>query len=204
MPNELDPERLEQTIRHYDYGNPLGQREGGVQYTMVDWSVAPQWDNAHQRLTWGLNKRVMGQARGDSTSGITLVQAVQGNISLVLNVPVRRMTSAQGMQVAQRLQALTDTVVLPSAETESPETLIRRDLASLIVGHKPAEVSAFESKVGAALERDRQRRMQAQSDLLWRVMAYLVPFLLILSGGMARHRQRKRQTRESQDQVQTP
>ena len=204
MPNELDPERLEQTIRHYDYGNPLGQREGGVQYTMVDWSVAPQWDNAHQRLTWGLNKRVMGQARGDSTSGITLVQAVQGNISLVLNVPVRRMTSAQGMQVAQRLQALTDTVVLPSAETESPETLIRRDLASLIVGHKPAEVSAFESKVGAALERDRQRRMQAQSDLLWRVMAYLVPFLLILSGGMARHRQRKRQTRESQDQVQAP
>ena len=198
-PNELDPERLEQSIRHYDYGSPLSQSAGGVQYSFVDWTVAPQWDDAHQRLTWGLNKRVMGQARGDSTSGITLVQAVQGNVSLVLNVPVRRMTTTQGAQVAQRLQELADTVVLKPAESEQPATVVGRDLASLIVGNKPAEVAEFESKVGAALERDRQRRAQAQRDLLWRIAAYLVPFLLILTGGMARYRQRKRQTRDLQN-----
>lgn len=196
--NELDPERLEQTIRHYDYGSPLSQSAGNVQYTFVDWTVAPQWDDAHQRLIWGLNKRVMGQARGDSTSGITLVQAVQGNISLVLNVPVLRMTTTQGAQVAQRLQALADAVVLPPTESEQAETVIGRDLASLIVGHKPAEVAEFESKLGAALERDRQRRAELQRDMLWRIAAYLVPFLLILSGGMARYRQRKRQTRDLQ------
>ena len=198
-PNELDPEQLEQTIRHYDYGSPLSQSAGNVQYSFVDWTVAPQWDGAHQRLTWGLNKRVMGQARGDSTSGITLVQAVQGNICLVLNVPVLRMTSTQGTQVAQRLQTLADTVVLPPAEGEQAKAATGRDLASLIVGHKPAEVAEFESKVGAALERDRQRRTQAQRDLLWRIGAYLVPFLLILTGGMARYRQRKRQTRDLQN-----
>ena len=76
--------------------------------------------------------------------------------------------------------------------------MIGRDLASLIVGHKPAEVAEFESKLGAALERDRQRRAELQRDMLWRIAAYLVPFLLILSGGMARYRQRKRQTRDLQ------
>lgn len=91
-------------------------------------------------MTWGLNKRVMGQA-------------------------------------------LADTVLLPPAEGEQVKAVTGRDRASLIVGHKLAEVAEFESKVGAALARDRQRR---SVTLLWRIAAYLVPFLLILTGRMAR------------------
>lgn len=194
--DDLDPEKLAQTIRRYDYGSPLSQREGGVQYTMVDWTVAPQWDKAHQRLTWGLNKSVIGQAKGISPSGVTLVQAMQGNISLVLNVSARRMTATQGSQVAQQLQALTDTAVFAPAEGESPEAVVGRDLASLIVGHKPAEVSEFERKVGAMMERERQKRAEQLRDLLWQVLGYLVPLLLMLFGGMARYRQGKHKARD--------
>ena len=191
--DELDPGRLAQTISLYDHGSPLSPGAEGMQHTTVDWLVAPQWDEARQRLSWGMNKLVLGQAKGSSASGITLVQAVQGNFSLVLNVPVNRMKAAQGMEVAQRLQVLADAAIFaPSASGEEPEAEVPRDLASLIAGHKPVEVAEFETRVGAALERDRQERAERLRYLLWRAAATLVPLLLLLSAGISRHRRRKR------------
>ena len=49
---------------------------------------------------------MLGRPKGNSVSGITLVQTVQGNESLVLNVPVYRMRPAQAAAVMQQLALL--------------------------------------------------------------------------------------------------
>jgi uncharacterized membrane-anchored protein len=187
---ELEPEGLAETIRRYDYGSPLNAGAEGVQSTSVTWLVPPQWGDGHQRLSWGLSKFVLGQPKGNSASGITLVQAVQGNESLVLNVPVYRMRPAQATAVMQQLALLADAAALQPGDGSTPEEVVsERDAASLITGSKPVELAEFQGRVVQALERDREQRDERTRSLIWRALATITPLLLMLWAGLSRRRQ---------------
>lgn len=188
---ELEPEGLADTIRRYDYGSPLDAGAEGVQSTSVTWLLPPQWDDGHQRLSWGLSKLVLGRPKGNSVSGITLVQTVQGNESLVLNVPVYRMRPAQAAAVMQQLALLADAAVLQPGDEPAPEEVVlERDAASLITGGKPVELAEFQERLVQVLERDREQRDERIRSLLWRALATVIPLLLIFWAGLSR---RKRQ-----------
>ena len=188
---ELEPEGLADTIRRYDYGSPLDAGAEGVQSTSVTWLLPPQWDDGHQRLSWGLSKLVLGRPKGNSVSGITLVQTVQGNESLVLNVPVYRMRPAQAAAVMQQLALLADAAVLQPGDEPAPEEVVsERDAASLITGGKPVELAEFQERLVQVLERDREQRDERIRSLLWRALATVIPLLLMLWADLSR---RKRQ-----------
>lgn len=162
-----------------------------MQSTSVTWLLPPQWDDGHQRLSWGLSKLVLGRPKGNSVSGITLVQTVQGNESLVLNVPVYRMRPAQAAAVMQQLALLADAAVLQPGDEPAPEEVVsERDAASLITGGKPVELAEFQERLVQVLERDREQRDERIRSLLWRALATVIPLLLIFWAGLSR---RKRQ-----------
>lgn len=197
-PGALDATALADTIRHYAAGSPLKTLSRGAQYTLVTWLVEPQWEPQTRRLLWAMDKSVFGTEAGSVPGGVTLVQAGRTR-SIVFNVAGRYMTKPQAEGIAQRLAELADAAHFDAGEAHadfkpSAGRAELRSAASLVTGHKPAELRQFEQQVGDMLARDEAQRRDRISGLLWQLVPLGLAAAALLAGGgkaVATRRRRK-------------